>query len=423
MRRASRIAIVAAALLVAQAAGIRSAEDPVVVETEHYRIEAGFPAGEVEEMGRVLEAAWPQFAAFFGAEPTLAGDERLRVFVGATKEAFEARMRADGVTPPEAGGYYSPGNSTAYLYRQPTIYYTRVLLLHEATHQFHYRACTKNRHISHPWYVEGLAEHLGRHCWDGETLVIGALPVLSLADYAAAAKAKLDAANGDLRGFLEEGYDARPVYWALVRYLLLGEGGRNATKFRALMKRLDRGEIGRDIVFRTFGRSAPLGRKLSEWLAGEQEPWMQIYNEWEGTAPGRFRGTAPGAIVSLCRAKADLVRLRATLEVPGSGAWIGGLLLHHVDNGNYSTAMVYGTSEIRVVKREGDHWVTLATAALPEPKEPGLLRFEAVRQGGKVTLMVEGAEIGGFELPGSKLGLALQGSTLKFRDVSWEEAR
>jgi hypothetical protein len=64
--------------------------------------------------------------------------EKLPVFIAATREGFAARLTADGIAPPASGGYCHPGNRTAYLWRQPTLYHTRVLLLHEATHQFHY---------------------------------------------------------------------------------------------------------------------------------------------------------------------------------------------------------------------------------------------------------------------------------------------
>ena len=77
------------------------------------------------------------------------------------------RLLAAGVQPPAAGGYYHPSGRTAYAWRQPTIYFTRCLILHEATHQFHYLARTSNSVSLAFWYAEGLAEFLSRHYWDG----------------------------------------------------------------------------------------------------------------------------------------------------------------------------------------------------------------------------------------------------------------
>jgi len=158
-----------AILLLLLAAPAAAAPEPIRVETEHYALLAETDRAEAEELGRVLEAAWPQLEAFFGAAPDLDGDERLPVRFFATKESFAAGLRADGIAPPASGGYYHPPNRTAWLWRQPTIYNTRCLLLHEVTHQFHFLARTGNRSLPQNWYVEGLAEHLGRHEWDGET--------------------------------------------------------------------------------------------------------------------------------------------------------------------------------------------------------------------------------------------------------------
>ena len=42
---------------------------------------------------------------------------------------------------------------------------------------------TRNQAPKAGWYIEGVAEHLGWHTWDGEELVLGVIPPVSLKDY------------------------------------------------------------------------------------------------------------------------------------------------------------------------------------------------------------------------------------------------
>ena len=111
------------------------------VSSEHYHLHSESTIAETEEMSRVLEAARPQFEKHFNKSPKLRRD-KLALYFFNTKEAWEAKIRADDLEIPDstAGGYYFHTNKTAYLFRQPTRYYTRCLLIHEAAHQFHYLA-------------------------------------------------------------------------------------------------------------------------------------------------------------------------------------------------------------------------------------------------------------------------------------------
>jgi len=407
--------------LLVLSAGTVSAEPGVAVhETAHYRVEFEGTPAEAALTAKVLEAAWTGFADFFGAKPRLGKDESLRVYVGRTRASFEARLRADRAAVPKSGGYYSPRTKTAYLWVQPTIYYTRCLLIHEASHQFHYLSRTGNRTVGEDWYVEGLAEFLCRHTWDGERLVLGALPVLSLKDYAAAARLDIASPDFDLKAVVEGKAGGRPVWWALVRFLVRGEKGRLAGKFRELTKRVDRGADAARSFRGTVGDPKKLAARLRKWIETEQEPWAQIWNQWEGEGPGAFRGTAPHPIVSACRAKAGARRIEAEVLVPNAGRFNGGLLLHYEDGKNYTVALVRDGKRVRVDRMRNGKWQILLTATCPSPRDAGVYRLRAERRGAKVALFVEGKEIGAFEAPGETLGLALQGSTLRFRGVSFE---
>src|SRR5204862_5986000 len=94
-----------------------------------------------------------------------------------------AIRKAGGTPPGIAGGYYDPVSKTAYAWRQPTIWWTRGLLIHECAHQFHQLGRATAKTGMPVWYVEGVADHLAHHTWDGEHLRLGVVPMLSLEDW------------------------------------------------------------------------------------------------------------------------------------------------------------------------------------------------------------------------------------------------
>ena len=405
-------------LLLLTSAG--AAPATVTVTTEHYVLTAETTKAVAEEYGRVLEAAWPKLREFFGAEPELGKGERLSIVFSATRESFARRLLKAGVQPPAAGGYYHPRGRTAYAWRQPTIYFTRYLLLHEAIHQFHYLARTSNDVSLSFWYAEGIAEYLGRHYWDGEALTLGVVPLVTLEDSSATALAALIANGADLRKLLEERPRSRPVAGAIVRWASTADGGKHRRKFDRIAKKYDRGTASLDLLFRTFGGPRKLRTAVADWLTTSQEPWSQIFNEWEGTAPDAFRGTAGPGIVSACRIKGDAKRISAVVEVPEGKNWRAGLLISHAGPKDYTVALADFGGGLRVHRRRGPKWERLKDGKLPSLVGKTRVRFEAVRTGNRVRLRIAGEEIGEFDLPGSAFGLAIQGGVVTFSGVAWE---
>ena len=400
------------------AAGILLSESPTFdrVEGQHYVLLHDTSEEQAAEFSRVLDAAWPEYRAFFEAEPDLAEGEKLRVIFTTTKAAFVAALEADGEPVPESGGYYAPGSRTAYLWKQPTVYYTRCLLLHEAAHQFHYLARTGNRSIPVGWYVEGVAEYLCRHRWDGEQLALGVVPLISLKDYAAVALAELEAGE-DLSSALASGALSRPLSWALVSYL---QSAPHRARFAELRRDLDAGRAGPEALGQTFGDHDQLAEALAAWLRGRQESWRQVFNQWEELAPGRIQGQAGPNIVSFCRPKELVQELSARLEVPAKGAWSGGLLLAQNAPDDYVVAIVFSGERLLVNRLRDGSWTTLMQAPCPQRNEAEWLSLAATRDGDRCTLRVEGEEFGPFDLSGAALGLALQGGRARFCDVEWK---
>lgn len=410
---------IAAILLLFAAGPVPAAPEAVTIETEHYRLVAETSPETASEYGRVLETAWPHLREFFGAEPELEKDERLSIVFCATRESFARRLLAAGIQPPAAGGYYHLRSRTAFAWRQPTIYFTRCLLLHETIHQFHYLAKTDNRTGLAGWYAEGIAEFLSRHYLDGEKLTLGVVPMVTLEDSSRTALEALTGDDADLTKLLTGRPLSRPAACALVRWAVTADGGKHRKRFERLAKKLDRGARNIDLLYRTYGKPAKLRAALVEFLEGSQEPWSQIFNEWEGTAPDAFRGTAGKGIVSACRVKGDADRISAVLVVPEGRNWMAGLLLDHPGGKDYTTALLTSEGRVRVHRRRGGKWIRLLDSTLPVSDPGKTIRFEATRTEGKVRLKIEGKTIGAWELSGRALGLAIQGGVATFRDVKW----
>ena len=132
----------------------------------------------------MAEAVWPQWKAYFGAEPP---KDRLplELDVRMDREGFLHAVHKVGVlgTLPAAGGYYDPRSRVSFLYRQPHASSTRLLVLHELTHQYQYKALQDDVPDRSPmWHREGLAERFGYHRRLGEKVEIGAYDIVAIDD-------------------------------------------------------------------------------------------------------------------------------------------------------------------------------------------------------------------------------------------------
>src|SRR5262249_26045016 len=155
---------------------------------------------------------------------------------------------------------------TAYLFEQGNPYYTHVLLLHEATHQFHELSRTKGQALPF-WYTEGHAEYLGRHDWDGHCVRLGTLPILSWEDIAAHALVDSKMPGIAVAPIVSGSDQAdRPASWALFRYL---DPGPHHDAFKAFRDALDADLTDSAHSFAALvGDPASLSRPLSAWILG-----------------------------------------------------------------------------------------------------------------------------------------------------------
>lgn len=404
--------------------GAGAAEEIVVVRSAHYELHHAGAQSEAEEYAAVLEAAWPQYEAFFGAAPKLSKDERLRVHFARDRAGFERAIRADGTRPPSgAGGYYWPGSRAAYLYKQPTRYYTRALLIHECAHQFHYLARTGNRNPKASWYTEGVAEHLCWHEWDGEQLTLGLRPVISLKDYPKAAAKEIDAQDFDLLAAVSSPHGtSRPVGWALLHFMATQDKHVSPARFRRFRSAMDKGAEPARAFERHIGDAKKLLPVVRAWLQARAQPWDHVFNEWEAQATGQFRGTA--SVVSLCAHRQPAQAIEAQLRIPQEGRYKGGLVLHFTSSKDYTVALVNWRGGVEVNRRVDGRWRRLGWQRIPPPTPGGLLELRAVCVPGGVTLEIGGVPVVPFRkskphfaVPGARLGLCLERCTLVFEQV------
>src|SRR5262249_1903118 len=128
-------------------------------------------AREIDELPQVFDAAVPLWCDYFGAAAAEMADWKIVGSVMKDKDRFIGA----GLYPenlPEFPNGYNLG-SQVWVYDQKSDYYRRHLLLHEGTHAFMLRWLGG---AGPPWYMEGMAELLGTHRWEGGQLTLGIMP-------------------------------------------------------------------------------------------------------------------------------------------------------------------------------------------------------------------------------------------------------
>ena len=131
-------------------------------------------------MSKMIESSFSAMEEWFHSSPP--STTRLVVEVYQTETEWANAIASDGLDIPYgAGGYYHPTTQKAYLYVQPTRYYTRQLLIHEVIHQFHDLIRTSDQALP-GWYIEGMARYLSMYDWDGSCIQLGRLPLITQED-------------------------------------------------------------------------------------------------------------------------------------------------------------------------------------------------------------------------------------------------
>jgi hypothetical protein len=367
--------------------------------TEHYDVVCeGFDA---ELAGMILEELHSQLTKHFGKAP--AG--RLTVGVFADRAAFQNALRADRQFPVEAGGYYAPSNHKVYLFRQPSDYFTRQLLLHEATHQFHWLVASGNKAPSGAWYDEGLSEYFGMHNWDGRGLQTGVVPAITLEDYPAAALKALDAQKDGLAGIVAGTNGVpRPVAWAMTHFLI----SNYPEKFADLAGRLDRQADAAASWKEVFGDGAELSAKFRAWIVSHAQPWRIVWVSWQERGDALEGKSQTNALAVL---KETPAALSVELE-PVKGAFKAGLVFGFQSAEDFYVCQLSADRSVRILRYQAGKWQRIKSAFKPAAKGRDVLT--ATLAGNQVTLSANGVAIATLEAPG-QLGLNCDNCEVLFR--------
>jgi hypothetical protein len=188
------------------------------------------------------------------------------------------------------------------MFRQPGYYFTRVLGLHEAIHQFHDLTRHPPSKTMPQWYVEGIAEYLSRHDWDGRCIRLGVRPLVGSESDVPIPEAM--STPRDLSAILAgETKGTRGEAWAIVRFLDTAPAYRD--KFTAYRDAFDGGR-GPSFA-ESISLPSALVAPLTSWLETAVPPLDRIYIDWASVGPGSVEVRTPGVLsIALVHARANL---------------------------------------------------------------------------------------------------------------------
>ena len=149
-----------------QAAGIRT------LTGQHIVIYTDLAADpEIAQLPHLFDQAVELWTQYFSLDRRTTDQWKVVGHLISDKQKFVSTGLLPQNLPPFLHGYQH--DHQLWIYDQPSDYYRRHLLLHEGTHAF-------MRHFlgsaGPPWYMEGMAEILGTHRWEGDRLTIGYMP-------------------------------------------------------------------------------------------------------------------------------------------------------------------------------------------------------------------------------------------------------
>ena len=375
------------------AAGAAAGDDEA--ETPHVRARGDVGSEMISRFAALAEAAWPQWKAHFGVEPPRRRLP-LALDVRATREGFLAAVHAAGgpASLPGAGGYYDPHSRTSFLYLQPHVSSTRLLVLHELTHQYQYKALQDDVPDRSPiWHKEGLAEHFGSHRLVAGGVETGALDVVAIDARPQECADRVRAGTFDPWA-VGTGGVAAPDYvdsLALVETFLRTKDDGLRDAYRAWEREMYAGGNALAKFERAFrGKEARLRAAASEVWGGFRRTWTVTYVAWD-EEPGAIVGR--GMPWALLRGSATLPAGSASVEAVVSlspGAAAGGVALAVRGADDLVSAEVRAPGRVVLRRKRAGVWTELAGADVPGAESrPLALRLRL--RGTTLSVDVDGA--------------------------------
>ncbi|MFO0923444.1 MAG: hypothetical protein U0905_13250 [Pirellulales bacterium] len=142
------------------------------VRGKHLRLITDLPLDdEIRSLPKVFDAAIPQWQSYFGKEiDNLSEWKAVAALIGDRQKFVDIGMLTKNI-PNFKEGYQAGGR--LFVMEQPSPYYRRHLLLHEGTHWFMANLFGGN---GPTWYMEGMADLLATHAWDGSRVELAIMP-------------------------------------------------------------------------------------------------------------------------------------------------------------------------------------------------------------------------------------------------------
>lgn len=268
-----------------------------VVESDHAQLVTDLPPSEaVDRLPDLIDQAVPQWGQRLAVDDKAAARWRMRLCLIREDEMFLLA----GLMP-EGGRRFPNGLALGYqtwVREQPTDYYRRHLVLHEATHSF---MQTLLGGCGPGWHMEGVAELCGTHTLAGGDLRLAAFPasrdaapmwgrVRLIRDAVAAGRGR---SVGGVRSLTNDRpMDAEEYAWVWALAKLLDTHPRYGDRFRALA-----GQVrSPDFDERFDAAFEPARKRLEqEWrlFVGTIEYGHEIEREAIAFAEGRPLPTGP----------------------------------------------------------------------------------------------------------------------------------
>lgn len=382
-----------------------------VVEGSRYALYTQTSQAEAEEMSKLIESSFLALEEWFHTAPQ--SDELLVVEVYQSESEWADAIMADGLDVPYgAGGYYHPTTQKAYLYVQPTEYYTRQLLIHEVIHQFHDLARTSTHELP-GWYVEGIAEYLSMYDWDGSCIRLGRLPLITQEDMPLRALQESGALS--LTNHFQEGDSvSRPLEWAMFRYFDI----HHPVEWEQFRYQMDEGDGVEDATFifeNIFEDTLDsFEAPLVAWLEEEQQPFIATYLEWRHIDAENIEGWSD--VFSIAPLKSSIDEFSVHVSSFDS-SWSGGVLLSFDDTSNWTALVVHEDGVLQTFEvTQGDAlwWDQGSVSSSASGYSISVFpEHEAMR------VIINGDEHVFPIVFQPATGLALNGSEVQFSDISW----
>ncbi len=390
----SALALAAAALAFARAPAGSRADSPLEeAKTAHVHARGEVGAERLQAYADLAEAAWGQWKEYFQTEPPK-NRMPLELYVAKDRDSFLAATRAAGSPQdlPGAGGWYGPGSRTSYLYPQPHDSSTRLLVLHELTHQFQYKALQDDVPDRSPlWHREGLAEHFGYHRRTKDVVVTGALDMVAIDDRPQRCADRVRAGEFDAWA-IGTGQKAGDYTDAmtLVETFLRTKDDTLRKAYRQWEREIYKGGNAGHRFEKAFdGKRERLDRAVTEVWEGFYRPWSVVYIAWD-EKDGAIVGHGMPWAVAKGGVPLPADKRFVEAEVGLSKEAAGGVGIGAKDGENLLGAEVSPTGRVVLFAKHKGTRVEVGAYDLPAGPPLGPVRLRLEAKGMQLTVQVAG---------------------------------